>query len=77
MTLWATLARRYAEEPAVLFDLFNEPHDLLSDDPHKLLGVYPGGVIAPIPGRRVGMKQWQPLGASPDRRQSARIIRSR
>ncbi len=59
VTLWAALARRYAEEPAVLFDLFNEPHDLLSDDPHGLLGVYPGGAIAPIPGRRVGMIQWQ------------------
>jgi endoglucanase len=59
VTLWTTLARRYAEEPAVLFDLFNEPHDLLADDPHGLLGVHPGGVIAPIPGRRVGMIQWQ------------------
>ena len=36
VTLWTTLARRYAEEPAVLFDLFNEPHDLLADDPHGL-----------------------------------------
>jgi endoglucanase len=60
VTLWETMARRYAEEPAVLFDLFNEPHDLLSDDPHELLGIYPGGLIAPIAGRRVGMKQWQP-----------------
>ncbi len=59
VTLWTTLARRYADEPAVLFDLFNEPHDLLSDDPHGLLGVHAGGVIAPIPGRRVGMIQWQ------------------
>jgi hypothetical protein len=59
VTLWATLARRYAEEPAVLFDLFNEPHDLLADDPHGLLGVHPGGLVAPIPGRRVGMIQWQ------------------
>jgi endoglucanase len=60
VTLWTTLARRYSEEPAVLFDLFNEPHDLISDDPHELLGVHPGGLIAPIPGRRVGMKHWQP-----------------
>jgi endoglucanase len=60
VTLWTTLARRYAEEPAVLFDLFNEPHDLISDDPHGLLGIHPGGLIAPIPGRRVGMMQWQP-----------------
>jgi endoglucanase len=63
VTLWTTLARRYVDEPAVLFDLFNEPHDLLADDPHGLLGIHPGaggGVVAPIPGRRVGMAQWQP-----------------
>jgi endoglucanase len=59
VTLWDTLARRYADDPAVLFDLFNEPHDPISDDPYELQGVYPGGLIAPIPGRRVGMIQWQ------------------
>ena len=30
--LWRTLAERYRDEPAVLFDLFNEPHDPLDDD---------------------------------------------
>ena len=30
--LWRTLAGRYKDEPAVAFDLFNEPHDRLSDD---------------------------------------------
>ena len=30
--LWAKLADRYRGETAVLFDLFNEPHDPLSDD---------------------------------------------
>lgn len=30
--LWTTLARRYRDEPAVLFDLLNEPHDPLGDD---------------------------------------------
>lgn len=34
--LWTTLAQRYKEEPAVLFDLFNEPHDRLNDDPFPL-----------------------------------------
>ncbi len=31
--LWRQLAARYAGEPAVLYDLFNEPHDALPDDP--------------------------------------------
>jgi hypothetical protein len=30
--LWTTLAARYRDEPAVLFDLFNEPHDPLDGD---------------------------------------------
>src|SRR5262249_21148314 len=30
--LWAILAERYQHEPAVLFDLYNEPHDPLPDD---------------------------------------------
>jgi endoglucanase len=33
ITLWNALATRYCDEPAVLFDLFNEPHDRLNDDP--------------------------------------------
>jgi len=36
LTLWSTLARRYRDEPAVLYDLFNEPHDRLDDDPYPL-----------------------------------------
>jgi aryl-phospho-beta-D-glucosidase BglC (GH1 family) len=44
--LWKGLAARYREEPAVLFDIFNEPHDPLPDDP-GLQG-------------RVRMEEWQP-----------------
>lgn len=32
ISLWRQLAERYREEPAVLFDLLNEPHDPLKDD---------------------------------------------
>jgi endoglucanase len=31
--LWMQLATRYRDEPAVLFDIFNEPHHPLPDDP--------------------------------------------
>jgi endoglucanase len=38
--LWAMLAERYRDEPAVLFDLFNEPHSPLEDhnDPIYFVG---------------------------------------
>ena len=32
--LWQTLAERYQDEPAVLFDLFNEPHDVPASSWH-------------------------------------------
>jgi len=35
--LWRTLAARYRNEPAVLFDLLNEPHHPIADDPYPLL----------------------------------------
>src|SRR5215470_13233135 len=30
--LWRILARRYRNEPAAVFDIFNEPHDRLPED---------------------------------------------
>jgi endoglucanase len=57
--VWAMLALRYRDEPAVLFDLFNEPHSPLPDDDHELYGVVKGEVV-PLPGRRVTMAEWQP-----------------
>lgn len=47
--LWEQLAARYAGESSVLYDIFNEPHDPLPDDP------------IPLPsGKRVTMRDWQP-----------------
>lgn len=56
--LWSTLARRYKDEPAVLYDLFNEPHDRLPDDPHPLNK--PDGTTYPPGQMRVTMNEWQP-----------------
>ncbi|WP_348265196.1 cellulase family glycosylhydrolase [Telmatobacter sp. DSM 110680] len=56
--LWTTLARRYASEPAVLYDLFNEPHDRLDDDPYPLNKE--DGTTYPPSQRRVTMREWQP-----------------
>jgi endoglucanase len=58
VTLWTTIAARYKEEPAVLYDLFTEPHDRLPDDPYLLNKedgtTYPAGQFA------VTMAMWQP-----------------
>jgi hypothetical protein len=43
--LWATLAMRYQDEPAVLFDLFRSPHDpAIGDSTGDLLARVTGGV---------------------------------
>ncbi len=56
--LWTLLASRYRGEPAVLYDIFNEPHDRLPDDPYPLNRedgtLYSGDVY------RVTMAEWQP-----------------
>jgi hypothetical protein len=56
--LWTTLARRYKDEPAVLYDLFNEPHDRLADDPYPLNKE--DGTTYSVSKRTVTMKEWQP-----------------
>lgn len=56
--LWSTLARRYKDEPAVLYDLFNEPHDRLADDPWPLNK--PDGTTYPANQMKVTMSEWQP-----------------
>jgi endoglucanase len=61
VTLWAALAKRYRDEPAVLYDIFTEPHDRLPDDPYPLNredgATYPAGQFA------VTMAMWQPWAA--------------
>jgi endoglucanase len=58
VSLWKTLAARYKDEPAVLYDIFTEPHDRLPDDPYPLNKedgtTYPSGQFA------VTMAMWQP-----------------
>jgi endoglucanase len=60
ITLWQTLAERYRDEPAVLFDLLNEPHDLLADDDHPILEIVSNGEVAPSASRFVGPDEWLP-----------------
>ena len=56
--LWATLARRYKDEPAVLYDLFTEPHDRYSDDAYPLNK--PDGTTYPADQRHVTTEEWRP-----------------
>jgi hypothetical protein len=57
--LWETLAIRYRDEPAVLFDLFNEPHDPLPDDEQPLLIVREDGETVDLASRRVSAATWR------------------
>ena len=58
LDLWSTLARRYKDEPAVLYDLFNEPHDRLPDDLWPLNK--PDGTTYPPGQMNVTLNEWQP-----------------
>jgi endoglucanase len=56
--LWRTLARRYRDESAVLFDLLNEPHDPLADDVLPLYYVSPDGEVIESYESYVGPEEW-------------------
>lgn len=58
ITLWQTLAARYKDEPAVLFDLLNEPHDVLADDPHPLKLIRSDGSVALSDETRFTARMW-------------------
>lgn len=58
--LWGQLARRYLRESAVLYDIFNEPHDALPDDESELRGMREDGSTFALESRRVSMAEWQP-----------------
>ena len=60
--LWEKLAARYRGESAVLFDIFNEPHDRLPDDPYPLNR--PDGTQYPADQHSVSMAEWQPWARS-------------
>ncbi len=63
LTLWADLAARYREEPAVLFDLFNEPHDPVDDDPLPIHVIDEQGNVVASEADFVGPDEWGPWAA--------------
>lgn len=56
--MWALLARRYGNNPAVLFDILNEPHDRALNDPYPLFR--PNGFRYDPEHREVSMTDWGP-----------------
>lgn len=56
--MWAKLARRYCHNPAVLFDILNEPHDRALNDPYPLFR--PDGSQYDPQHREVSMTEWGP-----------------
>jgi hypothetical protein len=71
VSTWSQLARRYREETAVLYDLFNEPHDPLPDDTSELDRIRPDGSLFALARRRVRFRDWNAWAA-----QLARTVRS-
>ena len=57
--LWSILAERYRDEPAVLFDLYNEPHHPLEDDASSLHVIGDAGDIRESSTRRVRAEDWR------------------
>jgi endoglucanase len=60
---WRVLAERYQSTPAVLFDIYNEPHSRLRDDPHVPMAVRADGSEYPLVHGRVTAAVWRPVAA--------------
>jgi hypothetical protein len=58
--LWSILAERYRSEPAVLFDLYNEPHSPLEDDSNRLYIIDEDGTVRESAADTVGPEEWRP-----------------
>ena len=58
--VWEVLARRYRNEPAVLFDIFNEPHTPIRGDTARYKTIDDEGRLEPFTRRSVTMREWQP-----------------
>jgi len=58
ISLWEQLAAIWRDEPAILFDIFNEPHDVLPDDHVPVLGIREDGSTFTRLHRSVGKRGW-------------------
>ena len=60
---WHVLAERYRDPSAGLFDIYNEPHSRLPDDPHVPTAVRPDGSEYPLVTGRVTAGIWRHVAA--------------
>lgn len=60
---WRVLAERYRDTPAVLFDIYNEPHSRLPGDPHVPTAVRVDGSEYPLLHGRVTARVWRHVAA--------------
>ena len=58
--LWEQLGALWQDEPAILFDIFNEPHDVLPDDHEPALRIREDRSTFPLWSRSVGKRAWHP-----------------
>ncbi len=58
--VWEQLASRYREQPAVLYDIFNEPHDPLADDSGEVEAIRFDESTISGRHRRVRGPEWRP-----------------
>jgi endoglucanase len=61
--MWRVLAERYQNTPAVLFDIYNEPHSRLPGDPHVPMAVRPDGSEYALTRGRVTARVWRDVAA--------------
>ena len=61
--VWRLLAERYQSNPAVLFDIYNEPHSRLPGDSHVPIGVRPDGSEYSLFDGRVTARVWREVAA--------------
>ncbi|SRR6266566_577754 len=55
---WKVLATEFQREPAVLYDLFNEPHKVEQGDPNTLYGVVEPDTYLELHDGQVTMERW-------------------
>ncbi|MCU1338882.1 MAG: glycoside hydrolase, family 5 [Bryobacterales bacterium] len=58
--LWKQLGALWRDEPAILYDVFNEPHDVLPDDPVPVLGISEDQSTFQLRQKRVSIAEWHP-----------------
>ena len=60
ITVWNQLARLWKDETAILYDIFNEPHDCLADDPEPTFSFAEDFSLRELTSGLAGSAEWHP-----------------